>query len=170
MNISSNRPIRIGVLADTHLPDTGEAHAFLLDLVESHLAPVDMLLHAGDVVVPDLLAVFEGYPVHVVRGNMDPATPGVPVKKLITISGFTIGMIHGWGPPDGLEERVLSEFSSAELDCLVYGHSHHPACHNRDGILFFNPGSAADRRSMAYHTVGLLEIADDIRGTIIRID
>jgi putative phosphoesterase len=170
MNILRNRPIRIGVLADTHLSDSGEAQASLLDLVENHLAPVDMLLHAGDVVVPELMAIFEATPVYVVRGNMDPATPGLPMKKIISVGGFTIGMIHGWGPPDGLEQRVLAEFSCVALDCLVYGHSHRPACHIRDGILIFNPGSATDCRSMAYHSVGLLEIADDIRGTIIQID
>jgi putative phosphoesterase len=164
------KPIRIGVLSDTHLANTGDAQIFLLDLVESTLAPLDMLLHAGDLVDPDLLTVFTRYPVHVVRGNMDPVTPDVPLKKTITIGGFKIGMIHGWGPPRGLEERVLAEFSSEDLDCLVFGHSHHPVCHRRDGILLFNPGSATDRRGMPSHTVGLLEISDNIRGSILPLD
>ncbi|MGW8312365.1 MAG: metallophosphoesterase family protein [Desulfuromonadales bacterium] len=163
-------PIRIGVLSDTHLPNNGDSQAFLLDLVASTLAPLDMLLHAGDLVDPDLLTVFTCYPVHVVRGNMDPVTPGVPLKKIVTIGGFTIGIIHGWGPPRGLEERVLAEFSSEALDCLVFGHSHRPVCHRRDGILLFNPGSATDRRGMPAHTVGLLEISDSIHGTIIALD
>ncbi len=170
MNISSVSPLRIGVLSDTHLPDSGDAQSYLLDLIENVLAPVDMILHAGDLVAPELLSVFNDYPTHVVRGNMDSATPGVPLKKIINVGGFTIGLIHGWGPPGGLEERVYREFSSVPLDCLVYGHSHCPACHRRDGVLFFNPGSATDRRNMAYHSVGLLEIGDDVRGTIIRLD
>lgn len=170
MNSSDGSPLRIGVISDTHLADSGEAQDFLLELIEGVLAPVDMILHAGDLVAPDLLSVFDGYPLHVVRGNMDPATPGVPLKKIIDVGGFTIGMIHGWGPPGGIEERAYGEFSSASLDCLVYGHTHRPACHRSDGVLFFNPGSATDRRNMAYHSVGLLEVGDDIQGTIIRLD
>ena len=119
MNISSVSPLRIGVLSDTHLPGSGDAQAFLRDLIENILAPVDMILHAGDLVAPDLLSVFDDYPAHVVRGNMDPPTPGVPLKKIINVGGFTIGLIHGWGPPGGLEERVYAEFSSVSLDCLV---------------------------------------------------
>lgn len=167
---SPDSPIRIGVLSDTHLPDSVDAQAFLLHLVESVLAPVDMILHVGDLVAQDLFTAFDGYPLHAVRGNMDEATPGVPYKKTFQVGGFTIGLIHGWGSAEGLEGRILKEFSSVSLDCLVYGHSHRPACYRHDGILFFNPGSPTDRRSMAYHSVGLLEIGDDIRGTIIRID
>ena len=170
MIISPTKPIRIAVLSDTHLADSTESRAFLLSLVTELLAPVDMILHAGDLVAPGLLDVFAGYPLHVVRGNMDPATAGVPFKKVIQIGGFTIGMIHGWGAPEGIEERILGEFATVSLDCLVYGHSHRPACHRRDGVLFFNPGSATDRRDMACHSVGLLEIGDDIRGTILGFD
>jgi putative phosphoesterase len=170
MNSSPGSPLRIGVLSDTHLPDSDDAQEFLLDLIETVLAPVDLILHAGDLVAPDLLSVFDAYPFHAVRGNMDLAIAGVPLKKTINVGGFTIGMIHGWGPPDGLEERAYSEFSSVTLDCLVYGHSHRPDCYRHDGVLFFNPGSATDKRNMAYHSVGLLEIGDDIQGTIIRLD
>ncbi|MGK2907266.1 MAG: metallophosphoesterase family protein [Desulfuromonadales bacterium] len=170
MNSVPAPPIRIGVLSDTHLADSDEARVFLLDLLENVLAPVDMLLHAGDLVAPELLDVFAAYPLHAVRGNMDPAIPGIPLKKTIDVAGFTIGMIHGWGPPDRIEDRVFAEFASTPVDCLVYGHSHQPACQRRDGILFFNPGSATDRRGMAYHSVGILEIDNEIRGTIIRID
>ena len=170
MNSLPDSPLRIAVLSDTHLADSADAHTFLLDLIEDVLAPVDMIFHAGDLVAPDLLCAFDGYPLHAVRGNMDPATLGVPTKKIIKVGDYTIGMVHGWGPPEGIEERAYAEFSSVSLDCLVYGHSHIPACHRRDGVLFFNPGSATDRRNMAYHSVGLLEIGHDIQGTIIRID
>jgi putative phosphoesterase len=142
----------------------------LHDLVEHYLAPVDMILHAGDLVAPALMQAFGHRPVHAVRGNMDPAMPGIPSKKVIRVNDFAIGLIHGWGPPDGLEERVLQEFKDVPLDCLVYGHSHRPICTRRDGILFLNPGSATDRRSMAYHTVGLLEIGETLEGSILRID
>ena len=162
--------MRIAVFSDTHLADTEDARALLVGLVKNLLDPVDMILHAGDLVDPGLLDVFEGYMVHSVRGNMDPAVPGIPVKKVIDINGFKIGLIHGWGPAQGIEERIYREFSTLPIDCLVYGHSHVPVCHERHGVLFFNPGSATDRRNTPCHTVGLLEIDKKIRGTIIRLD
>lgn len=168
--MNNDATIRIGVLSDTHLPDSADAHSFLHQLIDEVLAPVDIILHAGDLVSPELLDAFADYPFHAVRGNMDPPTAGVPIKKVIDVDGFIIGLIHGWGPVEGIEERIEEEFSSESLDCLVYGHSHEPACHRRDGVLFFNPGSATDRRNMPYHSVGLLEVGTDIRGTIIRID
>jgi putative phosphoesterase len=167
--MSLDSTIRIGVLSDTHLPDSGDAHEFLLELIADVLAPVDLILHAGDLVAPELLAAFSDYPFHAVRGNMDPPISGVPVKKVINVEGFIIGLMHGWGPPDGIEERIEEEFSSVSLDCLVYGHTHQPVCQKRDGVLYFNPGSATDRRNMPYHSVGLLEVGQDIRGTIIRL-
>lgn len=168
--MNDNLSLRIAVLSDTHLPDTDDAHVFLHHLIDDVLAPVDMILHAGDLVAPELLQAFADYPFHAVRGNMDPPVPGVPIKKVIDVDGFIIGMIHGWGAPDGIEERIVEEFSDVSLDCLVYGHSHQPVCYRRDGILYFNPGSATDRRNMAYHSVGLLEVGSEINGTIIRLD
>lgn len=162
--------IRIGVLADTHLPDSTKAHGLLRSLVEDVFAPVDLILHAGDLVSPALLEAFYDYPFHAVRGNMDLASRGIPFKKVIPVGAFRIGLIHGWGPVAGLESRVQDEFAGSPIDCLVYGHSHRPACHKHNGMLFFNPGSATDKRSMDYHSVGLLEVADEIRGSIIRLD
>ncbi|MCM2265004.1 MAG: metallophosphatase family protein [Desulfuromonadales bacterium] len=155
--------IRVGVLSDTHLPDTGEALAFLLDLAERHFQGVEAILHAGDVVAPGVLAAFAPTPVYAVRGNMDPAMHDFPQKRLLKIAGIRIGLIHGWGPREGLVERVRNEFRNLPLDCLVFGHSHVPMCHRESGLLLFNPGSAVDRRGMPYESVGLLEIED---GTI----
>lgn len=159
------------MISDSHLPDSGEAWTFLQELVEQCLAPVDMVLHAGDLVAPELLQVFADCPVYAVRGNMDPASPGVPIKRVVEVGSFRIGLIHGWGAPEGLEERLLPEFAGEEIDCLVYGHSHRPVCHRRNGILLFNPGSPTDRRSSPFHTVGLLEVdSEGIRGQILRLD
>ena len=161
---------KLGVLSDTHLPASGEALAFLTDLDEGPFAGVDMILHAGDLVDPEILHAFTHCPVLAVRGNMDPDGPGVPLKRVIEVGAARIGLMHGWGASYDLEDRLLKEFHGANLDVLVYGHSHRPVCHRRDGILLFNPGSATDRRNMPYHSVGILEIGEDITGNIIRLD
>lgn len=164
------RVTRVGVISDTHLDDTGEALAVLLAIAERHFRGVDMILHAGDIVAPDVLAAFAPSPVHAVRGNMDPAAPGLPWKRILDIDGCRIGLMHGWGPREGLVERLRKEFRDDALDCLIFGHSHVPVCHWVDGLLLFNPGSATDRRGMPYESVGVLEIDDGvIEGRIVAI-
>lgn len=161
---------KIGVLSDTHLQDPGRGISFLHELLNDCFRDVDMILHAGDVVNPDVLAAFADRTVHVVRGNMDPSVHGIPTRKIVEAGGFRIGLIHGWGSPDKIEDRILREFQGEPLDCLVYGHSHQPVCHRRDGILFFNPGSPTDRRRARYHSVGILELTDRIEGRIVTLE
>jgi putative phosphoesterase len=163
--------IRIGVLSDTHLSDIPEAAVFLQHLVERHFQQVELILHAGDIVAPEVLAWLAPCPVLGVRGNMDAPAPDLPHKRVIPVGGINIGLIHGWGAREGLVERVRREFAGTQLDCLVFGHSHEPMCQWHDGMLFFNPGSATDRRGMPCESVGLLEVEDGlVRGRIILLE
>jgi putative phosphoesterase len=162
--------LKIGVISDTHFQDLASGIASLQRLAECVFPGVDVILHAGDVVNPDVLLAFSDRIVHVVRGNMDPAVPGIPSRKIIEIGGFRIGLIHGWGPAATLEERVLREFRDDRIDCLVFGHSHFPLCRRHAGILLFNPGSPTDRRQAPFHSVGILELGDSIEARIIRLD
>lgn len=161
---------KIGVLSDTHIHDLRTGIDFLQEIRDRHFQDVSCILHAGDTVNPDILMAFDDVPVYRVRGNMDPSEKGLVHKRVVPVDRFRVGLIHGWGAPQGLEERVLQEFSGQQLDVLVYGHSHYPVCHRRDGVLFFNPGSPTDRRSAPFHSVGLLEIGDTVRGRIINLD
>ena len=61
-------------------------------LAEREFAGIETILHAGDVVNPDVLLAFADRTVHVVRGNMDPAVSGIPSRKIIEIGGFRIGL------------------------------------------------------------------------------
>ena len=163
--------IRIGVLADTHLPDSGEATAFLHELAARHFRDAAMILHAGDIVAPGVLEVLAPCPVYGVRGNMDPAAAGFPHQRVVEVDGVRIGLIHGWGPPVGLTERVRAAFADTFLDCLVFGHSHVPVCRREGALLLFNPGSATDRRGQSSASVGVLEIENGaITGQIVRLD
>jgi len=163
--------IRIGVIADTHLTDRPEDRRFLAGLATRHFHDAALILHAGDIVAPELLTVFLPTPVYAVCGNMDPATTETPQKRVVTVDGVRIGLIHGWGAPAGIVERILPEFSATPLDCLVFGHTHAPCCERRDELLLFNPGSATDRRRMVWESVGILEVeAGRIHGRIIPLD
>ena len=163
--------IRIGVLADTHLPDTRAATALLQALAARHFQEVAMILHAGDIVAPGVLEGLAPCPVYGVRGNMDPAAPGFPHQRVVEVDGVRIGLIHGWGPPAGLADRVRAAFTGTALDCLVFGHSHKPLCRREGALLLFNPGSATDRRGQPSTSVGVLEIENGmIEGRIILLD
>jgi len=158
--------MKIGVISDTHL------HNYSLELqriVDKHFGDVDMVLHAGDIVEMEVLDAFLTKKIEAVAGNMDPASVRnhFPMKKIIKVGAFEIGLIHGWGSPVGLENRVRNEFT--EIDCLVYGHTHYPVNQVIKGVLFFNPGSASEKRFTKMNTVGILDISDRITGKIIEI-
>lgn len=162
--------IKVGVLSDTHFHSISEGVDFIQYLLEHHFSDVDAILHAGDLVHPDVPLLFGEVPFFCVRGNMDSVDLIAPEQRVVEFAGYRIGLIHGWGDADDLEERLLSHCQSVKLDCLVYGHSHLPVCHMVDSILVMNPGSATDRRRAPWHSVGMLIIGDGIRGEIINID
>ena len=158
--------MRIGVISDTHLRGYDDG---LRSIVDRHFHDVDLVIHAGDLVDMRVLDMFGAKDVKAVRGNMDPPSVRQALPESITmrLGGFTVGVAHGWGASAGLEERLLRLFSP--IDCLIYGHTHAPVNRVRDGVLLFNPGSAADRRFSLHNSVGILEISDAIRGEIITL-
>ena len=162
--------IRVGVLSDTHLQGFSPGGRVMEKLAARYFRDAEVILHAGDVVDPDVLLGLNDHQLFLVRGNLDPPRRGVPQRRVIELGGFRIGLIHGWGAPAGLPERVLREFRDETLDCLVFGHSHFPYCERREGVLLFNPGSPTDRRQAPWHSVGLLELGATIEGRIINID
>ncbi|MCI0595402.1 MAG: metallophosphatase family protein, partial [candidate division Zixibacteria bacterium] len=71
-----------------------------------------------------------------------------------------IGITHGFGAPEGMVEKVQSKFLE-KVDMILFGHTHVPHSEEKDGILFFNPGSLSfntDRRELTY---AILEIKDN---------
>lgn len=159
--------IRVGVLSDTHLTLGDPRIATLLQECRQYFAGAELILHAGDIVDPQLLHLLP-QPLVAVRGNLDPME--LPMQRIIPVGGKRIGLIHGWGAKYDLEARVLRAFSGEEVDCIVYGHSHQPACHVVNGILLFNPGSPTDRRNAPFHSLGILSIDADIQGEIIALE
>jgi len=157
--------MKIGVISDTHLI---EPSMELERIVLAHFNDADMILHAGDFVDQRVVDFFRRWNLIAVCGNMDTGEirSSLPQKRTIDVSGFKIGLIHGWGSPIGLEKRVKPQFPP--LDCLIYGHTHHPANHKRGGLLFFNPGSPT-RSFTGRNTIGILTLGKEIKGEIIKV-
>jgi putative phosphoesterase len=154
--------MRIGVVADTHLPRFGRAlpEALVRGLTDP---PIDLVLHLGD--MTDLLAVDlleEIAPVRAVAGNND--APRVraryPERDVLEAEGVRLGLVHGHaGRGRTTEERALAAFAGEPLDAVLYGHSHLPACRRLgDGRWLINPGSPTDRRRQPHYSYALLEI------------
>lgn len=158
--------MKIGVISDTHIPVRAKK---IPEKVFEIFEAVDLILHAGDIVnkntIDDLGFIAK---VEAVKGNMDDSRCPYPVKKVLTVEKLIIGLMHGYGPREGVRERIREEFDV--VDIIVYGHSHRPYNKIEDGVLFFNPGTPTDKVSAIYNSVGILEINEkDVKGEIFEI-
>ncbi|MGI8955136.1 MAG: metallophosphoesterase family protein [Nocardioidaceae bacterium] len=149
--------MRVAVLSDTHAPRHWKTMPVR---VAEIVTGVDLILHAGDVCVPQVLDELAAFaPVRVVLGNndgFDIAAWGAPEKIELDLDGLAVAMIHDSGPAQGRIRRMRRRFPEADL--VVYGHSHIPMDLTENGLRIFNPGSATDRRRQPHGTVGLLQI------------
>ena len=137
---------RLGVISDTHGLLRPEAVRSLRDS--------DMIIHAGDVGSPDVLAALGKLaPLLAVRGNNDRGAwaKDLPLTETLELGGASIYVLHDLNELD-LDPRV------AGFSVVIAGHSHQPRCEQKNGVLFFNPGSAGPRRFKLPISVGRIVI------------
>ena len=159
--------MKIGIISDTHMSRPSKE---LCDLTSGVFSDVSMILHAGDLTRLAVLDAFSDKNVVAVSGNMDQydVTINLPADQIVTIGGYRIGLVHGWGSHKGLEARILKIFSNVNI--IVYGHTHTPANHWENGILMFNPGTfSGSHLRTGRRSVGLLTLENGIQGEIIYI-
>ena len=145
------------VLADTHLRRGSRRR--LPDSAYAHLEAADLVLHAGDILVADVLDELAGFaPVHAVLGNNDVEMAGLlPEELVLEVDGVRVGMVHDSGQAAGRDRRMRRRFPDA--DVVVFGHSHIPwDTVGVDGQHLFNPGSPTERRRQPHHTLGTLDL------------
>ena len=136
--------LRIGVISDTH----GLVRPQALDFLRG----CSRILHAGDIcdaaVLEQLSAVA---PVTAVRGNNDrgAGVSALPHSERIDLGSVRIYMVHDVAEID-IDPRA------AGVRVVISGHSHRPLQEERDGVLFFNPGSAGPRRFRLPISIGEL--------------
>jgi putative phosphoesterase len=136
---------QIGLISDTH----GLLRPQALDA----LAGCAHIIHAGDIGGPEILQALAAIaPVTAVRGNNDREewARQLPDIATLEVEGASIAVIHD-----------LNQWRMAQAPrVVVSGHSHKPACHTRDGILYINPGSAGPRRFKLPIAVARLTLDD----------
>ncbi|OGX23218.1 MAG: hypothetical protein A3J51_05655 [Omnitrophica WOR_2 bacterium RIFCSPHIGHO2_02_FULL_45_21] len=162
--------VKIVVLSDTHIPQVAEE---LPSKIYDELKSADLLLHAGDITSLIFLKNLQKLvkEIKAVYGNMDELglRKILPRKEVIKVNGFSIGLIHGWGAPSGLIDLAEKEFQEKKPDIIIFGHSHQPLSLNKNGILFFNPGSPTDKVFSGENSYGIILIDDRIDAKIVRL-
>jgi len=122
--------VLIGVISDTHGLLRPEA---LAALQGSH-----RIIHAGDIGDPAILdRLAEIAPVTAVRGNVDREAwaKSIAETELLEVDGASIYILH-------ILENLDLQPKAAGIQAVIYGHSHTPKQEMKDGVLYFNPGSA----------------------------
>ena len=137
----------IGVISDTHGLVRAEALAVLRG--------VDRIIHAGDIGGPEVLASLAGLaPVTAVRGNNDhgPWADQIAATEVVEAGGARLYVLHDLATLD-------VDPAAAGFRVVIAGHSHRPDQEERNGVLYFNPGSAGPRRFRLPIALGKLTIA-----------
>jgi putative phosphoesterase len=151
--------LNLAIISDTHLPRGARV---LPDACLRRLVDADAILHAGDLMEPEVLEFLQGIgpPVHAVRGNVDSASlqARLPLTRVVSAGGVRIAMIHDAGPASGRLARMRRRFPDA--DAVVFGHSHIPLLESVDAFAIFNPGSPTERRRSPRHTMGEAVVGD----------
>jgi uncharacterized protein len=138
----------IGVISDTH----GLLRTEALDALQGS----NYIIHAGDVGDPQILDQLAAIaPVTAVRGNVDHGAwaQKITATNILEIGQTLIYVLHR------LQDLDLKP-EAAKFAAVIYGHSHVPKQEMKNGVLYFNPGSAGPRRFKLPVSVGRLLLAN----------
>jgi putative phosphoesterase len=149
--------VRVGILSDTHdqVARTQAAVARLAD------AGAQVLIHCGDITIPDVVYELNPLPSYFVFGNCDDdlfnlrqaiaAVGGTSLERggLIELAGRRLAVTHG---DSDLELRRLE---AQEPHYLLTGHTHQVADRRNGSIRWINPGAL--HRASTW-TVALLDL------------
>ncbi len=157
--------MRLLLLADTHVPKRARR---LPEQVWREVASADLVVHAGDWVVPGLLDELEQRSSRLLAcyGNNDgpQLRDRLPEIATTTVEGVRLGVVHETGQSRGREGRMRAAYP--HLDLLVFGHSHIPWDSEVDGLRLLNPGSPTDRRRQPSCTYLTLTLQDGRIGNV----
>jgi uncharacterized protein len=173
--------MRIGLISDTHIP---VAAPTLWPQVYDAFEGVDLILHAGDLMIPDVIDWLETVaPVMAVSGNGDytgwersvpPQDPRLTEAKVLTVdpehgSRLRIGLVHDFQlpevPPLRTMEGLMSHYFGGPVDIIVRGSTHAAEVTTVKGVLIVNPGSPTfpNHQTTRLGTIGFLDIDEQGR-------
>lgn len=156
--------MRIGLIADTHLPSLVRSLDELGPGIADVLRGVDLILHAGDVTAPSVVEWCAQFaPVLIAEGKNDLFDDArMARKQLLDIHGWRIGMAHELRPESRPIEQILrSSLDGERVDILIGGDTHVERLEFREGVLLMNPGSPIlpHHLSTRLGTLGVIEVS-----------
>jgi uncharacterized protein len=160
--------VKICVISDTHTDSIEDLPWHVLD----ELPSADLIIHAGDFTGKPLVDALRKFgPFKGVYGNIDgpDVRKELPAIDIVQAENFKIGINHPseGGSPQTLEQRLRPKFPGVQV--IIHGHSHQTKNDFRDGVLWFNPGSATGTFPARQKTYGILTIDKEIHGEIVRL-
>jgi len=147
----------IGAISDTH--------GLLRPEAVAALRGVEHILHAGDVGdIAILDALREIAPVTAIRGNVDVsgACAELPATDVVELGGKLFYLVHS------VHDLDINP-AAAGVAMVVSGHSHKASVQVRDGVIYFNPGSAGPRRFSLPVTVGFATVEDGVEASVMEL-
>ena len=148
----------VGVISDTH--------GLLRPEALEQLRGSEHIIHAGDIGETEIIPALERIaPVTAIRGNIDRSAwaQRFPETEMVELGGLHLYVIHDLNALD-LNPKA------AGVAVVISGHSHQAKQEVKEGVLYFNPGSAGPRRFKLPVTLGKLEIRSErAHGEILEI-
>jgi uncharacterized protein len=138
----------VGIISDTH--------GLLRPEAEAALQGSDLIIHAGDIGEPTVLAGLRALaPVRAVRGNIDngPWALNLPAAEVVEVGGVYLYVLHN------VHDLDLDP-AAGGFKVVVCGHSHRAGIEWRGSVLYVNPGSAGRRRFSLPVSLARLHLAD----------
>ena len=156
--VTTKNPIIIGVISHTH--------GLLRPEALKALRGSQHIIHAGDVGTMEILEELSAIaPLTAVRGNVDKGAWALklPETDVLEVGGISIYVLHD-------VTKLDLKPKASGFAVVVSGHSHVPKQETRDGVLYFNPGSAGPRRFKLPVSVGRLIVENGkVRGEPINL-
>lgn len=156
--------MNLGVIADTHgvlEPEVERAY---------RAGKLDKIIHAGDIGGPEVIRRLSIIAeVVAVAGNSDspPFAHYFPQRASLAVGGCKILVIHDLGEEDLPAPSVEAWIRSEKPRVVIFGHLHRPVSREREGVLFFNPGSAGLARHDTPRSFGFLRIESGEPVTVV---
>ncbi len=188
MALNDSPILKVGVVADTHIPDRARSlHPQLIPALKS--ARVDLILHAGDISTPAVLEELNTVaPVKAVRGNRDWSfRPPLPLMIRLELAGVPVVLMHGHGgfwhylkdkgkfAIQGYRferyQKMMVELAP-DARVIVFGHTHRIENITLGDRVIFNPGTANSGYRVEFpSSIGLLNFyaGGKVEGEIIKL-
>ena len=115
-------------------------------------------------ILRSLMRLREIAPVTAIRGNVDVegACAELPATDVVELGGKLFYLVHS------VHDLDINPVA-AGVAMVVSGHSHKASVQVRDGVIYFNPGSAGPRRFSLPVTVGFVTVEDGVEASVMEL-